>query len=142
MLDIRKTNRALRLTMSASLEIIDEADDCFAAYLKEMHLPVDLFIVRMLLRESLLNAVTHGSGTDPAKTVSFTCKHDKTKLIIQVTDSGPGFDWQAREAYSHNLEEDGRGLVLMEIYADSIEHNKKGNQVTLTKYFSKAKSVL
>lgn len=136
MLDVRKSNRIFRLTMSASLENIDEADDCLAAYLKEMRLPVELFVVRILLRESLLNAVTHGSDSDPTKSVSLVCKHNKTKLTIQVTDSGPGFPWKEQEVYSHNLDEGGRGLELMKIYADGLEYNRKGNQITLTKNYS------
>lgn len=133
MLDVTQTDREIGIRMPATLEAIDEADDRVTACLRTWAAPVDVFATRILLREALLNAVTHGSDKDPGKTVSLTLGKDPTGLTMVVEDSGPGFAWQARRRTMDVLADGGRGLALMELYSDGMAFNEKGNRLVLHK---------
>ncbi len=138
MFELVENDEKFDLQMSATLELIDKADDRLAAFLKEKHWPVDLFAVRILLRESLLNAVTHGSGKDPNKNVSFELAKTDEGVEMRICDSGPGFEWQDRDR-DHEVEvlsDGGRGIALMEIYADELKYNDVGNELVLKKCFT------
>lgn len=59
-----------------------------------------------------------------------------TEAICTVRDEGPGFDPASLPAADapHNLEKiGGRGLLLMRTFMDKIDHNERGNAVTLRK---------
>ena len=135
MLDVEKTDNMFEIKMSATLENIDVADDGLANYLSDEDLPVDIFAVRILLREALLNAVTHGSGTDPQKTVTMNLWKHTAGIDMEVCDSGSGFNWRDYKEFSFTLDEGGRGLALMKIYSDNMEFNESGNTVILRKRY-------
>lgn len=138
MFQIVKSASGFSLTMSATLANIDEADQALVAFLDEVSVPVDRFTVRILLREALLNGVTHGSNTDPSRLVLMDVSIDERGLTLTVEDSGPGFIWQNREATFDIVGDGGRGLALMRIYSTHMEFNDKGNRVTLRKDFAPA----
>ena len=114
------------------------------------------------LEESLLNAMIHGNlevsselravdeGSGYEKMIelrqkqqpysdrrieinaSFSCN----QLRFTILDEGPGFDVSRvpDPTTAENLSKpSGRGLMLMRIFMDAIEHNETGNQVTLIK---------
>ena len=131
MLEFSDKNQDFHLKMSATLENIDIADDLFAEHLVSKAVPVDHFSLRILLREALLNAVTHGSGTNPAKYVHLELKVGSNETVMKVCDSGPGFPWREHKEDIDNLEEGSRGLALMKIYSDSLDFNDIGNEVIM-----------
>jgi anti-sigma regulatory factor (Ser/Thr protein kinase) len=58
------------------------------------------------------------------------------KLVYVIQDDGPGFDVGSVPDPT-NCPADclsGRGLLLIRAYMDRVEHNARGNQITLTKY--------
>ena len=62
-----------------------------------------------------------------------------------ITDEGPGFDIckVADCTASKNLDrEGGRGLLLINTFMDHVEHNSRGNQITMRKKFSPAPAKL
>ena len=65
---------------------------------------------------------------------------DDSKVIYRITDMGPGFDYKAimnrvkNEVNQMELTH-GRGIIMTQAVFDSVEYNKKGNQVLLTKEF-------
>ncbi|MBN1765806.1 MAG: ATP-binding protein [Sedimentisphaerales bacterium] len=124
-----------KIRMSATLENIDVVDDTLANYLSGWDLPVDIFAVRILLREALLNAVTHGSGMDSRKTVRLEIRMNTDGIDMEVCDSGSGFPWWNLKEYTFNLDEGGRGLALMKIYSDNMEFNETGNTIILRKRY-------
>ena len=126
------------LKMSATLENIDRADDQLAEYLKEQTVEKELFAVRIILRESLLNAVTHGSQTDARRQVTMHVTINQDELVMKVCDQGEGFPWREMNREVQTLVEGGRGRALMRIYADRVEYNDKGNEVTLYKHINVA----
>ena len=124
------------MRMPAVLESIDEVDDRVVAYLTALQAPVDIFAVRILLRESLMNAVTHGSGKDAGKHVYAELEVDTDGLTLTVRDSGSGFSRENRTSDFDVLDGDGgRGVALMSVYADEMTYNDKGNEVVLRKNF-------
>ena len=95
-----------------------------------------LFAVRLALEEAIINAIQHGNRLDNTKkvTVGFTLGEDK--VVISVADEGEGFDPDS--VPDPTLDENlgiarGRGLVLMRAYMDSVQFNRVGNKVTMTK---------
>ena len=135
MFDVNITGTSFEIKMSATLENIDVADDRLAEYLASGKIPIDSFAIRILLREGLLNAVSHGSDLDSAKTVSFTLCVETEGVRVKICDSGDGFEMQQCEASIDDLEEGGRGLALMKIYSDNMDFNNIGNEVTLYKRY-------
>ncbi len=63
---------------------------------------------------------------------------DPEKIAYKITDEGPGFDYHAvlntdPDAVNENMLSHGRGITMAREVFDSIEYNKKGNQVLLVK---------
>ncbi|MBN2138706.1 MAG: ATP-binding protein [Sedimentisphaerales bacterium] len=97
----------------------------------------DVFAIHLALQEALINAMRHGNDMDPDKEVKIDYCVDAEKFEIWVSDEGKGFDPCAvpDPRRSENLyKPNGRGLLLMCSYMDVVEHNKRGNQVHMTRY--------
>lgn len=91
--------------------------------------------IMIALQEALANAVLHGCGNDPAKTVHCTVQGDDAEISIVVRDPGPGFD-----AYSGSDFEDGgnrthhgRGILLMRSLVDELSYHHHGSELHLKK---------
>ena len=125
--------------MGASLANIDRADRVVERFLGQCGLAVDVFAVRILLREAVLNAVVHGSASDPSREVTVELAADPDGVVLTVGDSGPGFDWSSGIS-SVGFDDDGdrgRGIALMRIYASKMLYNQAGNCVTLRRDVAK-----
>jgi serine/threonine-protein kinase RsbW len=121
----------LRVRFGASLENIDAVDAAVTQFLCDARLPVDRFALRILLREALLNGVTHGSGQDPLREVRLELLSDADGVLLTVEDDGPGFEWQRSNASFDTFGDGGRGLALMRLYSSQMTFNPRGNRVTL-----------
>ena len=93
--------------------------------------------VPVALAEALSNAILRGNGDDPAKHVRVRAEVNNERLVIEVADEGPGFDFDAKmiEPVEGDLDrEDGRGLFLMRKLMDRVERVAvpKGNAVRMT----------
>lgn len=94
------------------------------------------FAVKLALEESLNNAIKHGNGLDPGKTVEIDYDIDHTRVTIVVVDQGNGFDLDSvpDPTTDENLEKPcGRGIMLMRAYMDEVRYNPCGNQVRMVK---------
>ncbi|MHC1713176.1 MAG: ATP-binding protein [Solidesulfovibrio sp.] len=122
------------IRFAAGLKLVDRAVAETVAFIESRNVTGSLFEVKLLLREALLNAVIHGSGLNPARTVVLEVLTAEGRLSFSVTDQGPGFDWRAGRATLPPPEAlSGRGLAILTIYADDVRFNAAGNNVTLTK---------
>ncbi len=99
----------------------------------------DSFAIKLALEEGLNNAIRHGNGQDPAKTVEVQFEITDEKAVITISDQGKGFcpecvpDCTAEE----NLEKpSGRGIMLIHAYMDEVTYNETGNQVRMVKHKS------
>lgn len=103
------------------------------------------------LNEGVGNAQRHGHKFNAALAIELRYIHKPEKLIVRVTDQGEGFDYRAelqRKKAGTAVDEarkryksggyGGLGIMLMLKCVDSVEYNRKGNQVTLTKYLGEA----
>jgi serine/threonine-protein kinase RsbW len=97
----------------------------------------DQFAVHLALEEAFNNAVEHGNGGDPAKSVQIDYSIDDQRIEIRITDQGHGFD--PGKVADPRLEENlyqprGRGLLLMKAYMDVVQYNPQGNSVHMVRF--------
>lgn len=100
-----------------------------------------IFAVHLALEEAFINAVKHGNKGDLAKKVKIDYCINPDKAEIFIMDEGGGFDPDAvpdPRCGDNIYKSDGRGLLLIKSYMDTVEYNKRGNCVHLIKYKTKA----
>lgn len=130
---VEKQERAkvLELTFDSELRLAPEVLQTAIAFGGQFGIePHRLSIV---LREMLTNAVVHGNGGDSNLRVS--CILDGRRagtLRVTVRDAGNGFDYRSLDL---RLPEqpgplESRGYKLINAYAEHLEFNDKGNEVT------------
>jgi serine/threonine-protein kinase RsbW len=102
----------------------------------------------MAVRESVINAITHGNHGDPSKLVfiDFTatpeCNPDD--LIVRVRDQGTGFDPTALEdplEPANVLKTSGRGIFLIRRFMDDVSIHRApagGTEVRMLKHIRPA----
>lgn len=96
----------------------------------------DFFAIQMALEESLANAIKHGNKFDESKQVRVACRVSKDRFWLDVEDEGEGFapNCVADCTSETGLEATGgRGMLLIKTYMDSVQHNDRGNRITLEK---------
>jgi serine/threonine-protein kinase RsbW len=90
------------------------------------------FPTELLARECLANALKHGNGNNPAKSILLQLRTGRAWIRLRVTDEGGGFDWQeAMQKASSTRKASGRGLQLYALYASRFRFNRCGNRITL-----------
>ncbi|MFA5554570.1 MAG: ATP-binding protein [Phycisphaerae bacterium] len=96
----------------------------------------DIFAVRLALEEAFYNAVKHGNRMNPRKPVEMSFSVDCEKTEIIMTDSGYGFNPNAVPdcRLAENLyKTEGRGLLLIRSYMDTVEYNERGNSIRMVR---------
>ncbi len=96
----------------------------------------DVFGIRLALEEALVNAIKHGNGLDPDKTVRVNCLIEDDFLRVEIEDQGLGFNMVdvPDPTAEENLERPcGRGIMLIRSFMTRVEYNAKGNRVVLEK---------
>lgn len=121
----------------ASIALVFEAL-VFLRHLKSEGYAMDVseFNMRLVLDEAIENAMRHGNGYDPCKTVSVWMRGYKKKITIRIEDQGRGFNHQQPPAYSpheNKYARNGRGLVLMS-HLGTVTWNSDGNCVMIEVY--------
>ena len=77
--------------------------------------------------EALANAIRHGCGCDPELRVSVRCIAGPSRVAIEVTDPGPGFDPEAVASCPRpSMAEGGMGLSLMRDLMDEVSFTFDG----------------
>jgi serine/threonine-protein kinase RsbW len=97
----------------------------------------DIFGVHLAFEEGFINAVKHGNKMDETKTVKVEYTISKEKVEICITDQGEGFalDSVPDPRVGENLfRPDGRGLLLIDAYMDTVEYRAPGNCLYMAKY--------
>lgn len=118
--------------------------------------------VAMALDEALLNAIVHGNlevsselreiddgepyrrlieerkATEPyaSRRVYVSLQATSEEVSIRIRDEGPGFDSGCLKDATdpENLELcGGRGLLLINSFMDQVQHNQRGNEITMVK---------
>lgn len=124
----------LRIRFASTLPLLDRAVAEVVELLQRCGAEGNLFDIKLLLREALLNAVLHGNRSDPDLVAELEARVLADRLRLCVTDEGAGFPWGDRLSAPPPLEAtSGRGLTIMTLYADEVRFNPAGNQVCLVK---------
>jgi len=91
------------------------------------------FPVELAARECLNNAIIHGNRGDANKKVALNLQIRRKWIYLRISDEGSGFNWRkAKRAPPPDCAGiRGRGLSIVDLYADRITFNRRGNQVTL-----------
>ena len=105
--------------------------------------PGERFIVELLVREALMNAVAHGSGVagsgqEGPSQIHYEVLPVAGGIVIRVKDGGSGFDWRGWRAANYQpLAESGRGVHIFHRYADRVRFFENGSRVELVRMFPK-----
>jgi serine/threonine-protein kinase RsbW len=94
------------------------------------------FVVELLVREAVLNAVIHGGGHDSRNEVACSVERLCNGVRIQVSDQGPGFDWRIwRAPGDARLSSSGHGLNILHFYGSEVRFNRRGNALEIVRWF-------
>ncbi len=99
-----------------------------------------LFGIDMAVRESIANAVVHGSQQDETKLIDLSFVRSQASLEISVRDRGEGFnpDSVADPTAPQNLlKTSGRGILFMRAYMDEVEYNTHADGGTIVRMMKK-----
>jgi serine/threonine-protein kinase RsbW len=100
----------------------------------------DQFAIHLALEEAVVNAVRHGNKQDTEKDIVIEYDLSPEKIELWVTDQGGGFkpgDVADPRSGENIYKAGGRGVLLIKSYMNSVEYNKTGNSVHMTKLNSK-----
>lgn len=91
--------------------------------------------VEIALQEALANAIEHGCGNDPSKSVQCCAAvDDEGGLLVVVRDPGPGFDLASVPSPLSGggiLKESGRGIFLINEFMDEVRYEDGGREVRM-----------
>lgn len=95
------------------------------------------FEIELALSEAIGNAVEHGCGGDPTKSVQVCVGCDPERgLLVVVRDPGPGFDPSqvpSPVAGERIFESGGRGIFLINQLMDEVRFERGGTEIRLRK---------
>ncbi len=95
--------------------------------------------IGIAMREAVGNAIQHGNQLDPEKLVEIDLGVEENEIVVKVRDQGSGFDPDKVPnplKVDNLLRPDGRGLLLMQQFMDSMEYSfdpETGTELTMTK---------
>lgn len=101
----------------------------------------DYFNMLLLaLTEAVNNAIVHGNKSDISKKVILEFSVTDSKIKIEITDEGEGFDLGKipdPTLPENLLRENGRGVYIMKHFVDEMYYTKtkNGNSLTLISEF-------
>ena len=122
------------------IRTLSEAAAFFNTLLEELRLLAysdkELFGIRLAVEEVIVNAIKHGNGEDPLKTVQISYTASPRQFMIEIKDEGDGFDPRCvlDPVDPANIERPGgRGVYLAKRFMTWVRYNDVGNCVTLCK---------
>lgn len=131
---LSRSENGIDCVFPASTENVELFIAGLHAFLAEKNLGGLAFDMELLARESLGNAVQHGSLGDSSRTIQASLRLDPGMLVLVVRDEGPGWDWRNMTTTPPDpVRETGRGLFIIRKYADSFFYNDMGNALTITR---------
>ncbi|MCW7753853.1 ATP-binding protein [Desulfobotulus sp. H1] len=127
-----ETQTQLSIRMSANMDNIERANKETMMFLRVNQLNSINFAICLGMREALTNAVRHGNRTNPSGIITYRIHLTNQRIILEIIDEGPGFDWKEPLIVAPDAE-NGRGIQIMRNYFQSIRYNEKGNHLILEK---------
>ena len=129
------------LTLPSRIESVDEAALKADEFAKEVGLGEDFIsAIDLAIRESVANAVKHGTKFDESKKVEIRLTRDISGFEITVRDFGPGFDLDEIPDPTNPenlLKASGRGILFMRSFMDEVEWSNHEGGGMIVKMFKK-----
>ncbi len=129
-----------KIAIPSEIKYIKKISQDILGNLKRLNIDKSVqFDVRLAVEEAVRNSIEHGNCYDKNLTINIAYTIDREKISIKVEDQGEGFDVKKipDPRRGDNLtKEGGRGVFLIRQLMDRIEYSKKGNKVTMTKFFA------
>jgi len=129
------TSDSLEMVLETDFSSLEQVVDQTESFLETRLDDEDLiYRVVLLATEAVTNAIEHGNGLDPAKSVYYRLEIREKVVELVVEDEGGGFDPDKTDdpTESKNLfREGGRGLLFMHEIADEVLFEKNGRLVRL-----------
>ncbi|MEX0994396.1 MAG: ATP-binding protein [Balneolaceae bacterium] len=123
------------LTLKSKFQEAEKVPNFIDKIDSELNLDEDLKNRMMLaLSEAATNAIVHGNKEDIDKQVFIDVQIDDDSVTIKIKDQGKGFDpadVPSPVEDENLLNPGGRGLYLMEEFADKVVYNRGGTLVIL-----------
>jgi serine/threonine-protein kinase RsbW len=124
-----------KIVIESKLENICFVEKMIDEVSEEIKISSDLYgKILIATIEAVNNSIVHGNKLDPKKKVNIDIYTENSNLHINVTDQGPGFDYNKvpDPTTPENIENiSGRGVFLMKKLADNLIFNDSGTQVEL-----------
>jgi serine/threonine-protein kinase RsbW len=94
--------------------------------------------VELAVSEACTNAIRHAAADDPAAMVTVRFRADETRLVVEVSDQGAGFDFEEIPLPAFDRHpEGGYGLYIIRRTMDEVRYTRgsERNTLTMIKYF-------
>ena len=93
--------------------------------------------IMIAVTEAVNNAMIHGNGLNPSKSVELLCECNNEQMEFVVRDEGDGFEPDTvpdPRMDSNLLKEGGRGVLIIRCMMDAVEfrRHKMGMELRLT----------
>lgn len=123
------------LTFPSHLSEIWRAEFFLKEFFRDKNIPQFSFKRALLcLSEAVVNAIEHGNQSCPDKLVTVKLSLHESFLVMEVVDEGNGFDFHSLSDPTQpcNIKkESGRGVFIINSFADSCEFRHPGNHVII-----------
>lgn len=129
----------ISFVFSAQLENIEHLCAKTTKFLNSNNITAESFDILLVLRELVNNAVIHGCKQHIDQCVYVQLTLDRHNVLhLEVEDQGNGFDWHSRlqDSVVDSRACSGRGIGIVQCYADSCTFNASGNRVRIQKKIS------
>jgi serine/threonine-protein kinase RsbW len=127
-----KFDRQYPSTLDAGNQALDDLLDWLTAHNLD---GAPARALSLAVSEAFTNAVVHGNALDPAKKVRLKLDINESRIRADIQDQGQGGVHQIESRRpSSQLDEGGRGIDLIKVYADTCrftELDGGGLQVTM-----------
>lgn len=134
------SSNTIEVSIGSSFEYLDLIQAVTDSITSMMGFETDTaYWIGMSVRESVINAMSHGNKLDVSKKVGVKYEISKEQLTIQVNDEGKGFDPQtiADPLDPENLlKPSGRGIFYIRSFMDEVnlrKHPEGGMELRMTK---------
>jgi serine/threonine-protein kinase RsbW len=131
----------VRLVISSDVRLVDLVHSAAEQIAALVGFDADESLnVGIAVREAVINAITHGNGRDPARSVDIALEARPEGFRATVRDQGLGFDPATTPdptSRENLLAPTGRGLLMVRAFVDEVEFRYReglGMEVTLTKH--------
>ena len=119
-------------SLYSSLDVVKESiDEILRELSKKISDDNDLFDIKLILTELIINGVFHGNQCDLKKMVDIDISIINNRIRIKVTDEGEGTDYNISSYDPLKLKASGRGLVIVNGLSDELIF--KDNSITAVK---------